>query len=49
MKNVDEYHNLYVKNDNLLSANVYKNVRKMYLKFYHLHPENFPLTLGLAW
>ena len=25
VKNVDEYNNLYVKNDNLLLANVYEN------------------------
>ena len=33
VKNVDEYNNLYVKNDNLLLANVYENFRKNVFKY----------------
>ena len=49
VKNLGEYNNFYVKNDNLLLANVYENFRKMCLKIYHLHPAKFLLTPRLAW
>ena len=41
LTNLGEYHDLYLKSDTLLLADVFKNVRKMRLKIYHLHPVNF--------
>ena len=47
-KNLAEYHNLYLKSDTLLLADVFVNFRKMYLKTSHLDPVKFS-TPGLAW
>ena len=44
-----EYHNLYLKSDSLLFANVFENFRKICLKNYHLGPVKFLSVLGLAW
>ena len=48
IKNVGEYHDLYLKSYILLLTYVFKNFRKMCLKIYHLHPERFLSALGLA-
>ena len=32
-KNLDDNHDLYIKNDTLLSADIFENFRKVYLKF----------------
>ena len=48
-KNLGEYHNLYIKNDTLLLADVFENFRKMCLKIYHLGPVKFLSAAGLAW
>ena len=37
IKNLGEYHDLYVQNDTLL-ADVYENFRNMYLEKYQLDP-----------
>ena len=48
-KRVCEYHDLYLKSDGLLLANVFKNFRKICLKIYHLDPVKFLSVPGLAW
>ena len=41
IKNLGEYHDLYLKSDTLLLAAVFENFRKMHLKIYHLDPAKF--------
>ena len=49
IKNLGEYHDLYLKSDTLLLADVFVNFRKMCLKVYHLNPAKFLSATGLAW
>ena len=49
IENLGEYHELYLKSDTLLLADVFRNVRKMCLKIYQLDPAKFLSTPGLAW
>ena len=49
IKNLGQYHDLYLKSDKLLLTDVIKNVRKICLKIYHLDPANFLSATGLAW
>ena len=39
IKNLGEYHDLYLKSNTQLSADVFKNFRKICSKSYHLDPE----------
>ena len=48
LKNLGEYHDLYVQSDTLLLANVFENFRKMCLKVYELDPARFLSLPGLA-
>ena len=49
VKNRDEYHNLYVKSDTLLLADVFENFTNMCLEIYQLDPIYFVSVPGLAW
>ena len=49
IKNLGEYHDLYVQSDILLVADVYENFRNMYLDKYELDPTYFVSAPGLAW
>ena len=49
MKQTGEYHDLYLKSDTLLWADVFENYREMCLEIYELDHENFFSAPGLAW
>ena len=49
LKNLGEYHDLYVQSDTLLLADVFKNFRKTCLEVYELDPAHFLSLPGLAW
>ena len=49
LKNLGEYHDLYVQSDTLLLADVFENFRNMCLKVYELDPAHFLSLLGLTW
>ena len=49
IKKLGEYHDLYLKSDTLLLADVFENFRKMCLKIYHSDPVKFLSAPGLAW
>ena len=49
LKNLGEYHDLYVQSDTLILADVFKNFRKTCLKVYELDLAHFLSLPGLAW
>ena len=49
LKNLGEYHDLYVQNNTLLLADEFENYRNTCLKVYELDPAHFLLLPGLAW
>ena len=49
LENLGDYHDLYVKNDTLLLADVFENFRDMCIKEYELDPAHFVSLPGLAW
>ena len=49
LKNLGEYHSLYVQSDTLLLADVFENFRNMCIKVYELDPAHFLSLPGLAW
>ena len=46
---IRDYHDLYLKSDVLLLADVFENFRKTCLKHYNLHPAHYYTSPGLAW
>ena len=49
IKNVREYHDLYVRSDTLMLAEVFENFSNMCLKIYKLDPVKFLSATGLGW
>ena len=49
LKNLGEYHHLYVQSDTLLLADVFENFSNMWIKVYELDPAHFLSLPGLAW
>ena len=49
LKDLGEYHDLYVQSDTLLLANVFENFRDKFIEIYKLDPAHFLSARGLAW
>ena len=49
IRNLDEYHDLYVQTDTLLLEDIFENFRNMCLNIYELDPVYLVSALGLAW
>ena len=49
IKNLGEYHDLYVQSDTLLLADVFENFREKCIEIYELDPAHFLSAPGLAW
>ena len=47
--NMGEYHDLYLKTDILLLADVFENFRKACLEYYKLDPAHYFTSPGLSW
>ena len=49
LRNLSDYHDLYVQCDALLLADVFENFRNKCMEIYVLDPAHFSSALGLAW
>ena len=49
IKNLGEYHDLYVQCDTLFLADVFENFRDKCIEIHELHPAHFLSAPGLAW
>ena len=49
LKNLNDYHDLYVQSDTLLLADVFENFRNKCIEIYELDPAHFLSAPGLAW
>ena len=49
LKNLDNYHDVYLQSDTLLLANVFKNFRNKFIEIHELDPVHFLSAPGLAW
>ena len=48
LKNLGDYHHLYVQSDTLLFADVFQNFRNKCIEIYELDPAHFLSAPGLA-
>ena len=49
IKNLGEYHDLYVQSGTLLLADVFENFRNKCVEIYEFDPAHFLSVPGLAW
>ena len=49
IENMGQYHDLYLKSDVLLLADVFQNFRKICLAYYGLDPSHYISSPGLSW
>ena len=49
LKNLGDYHDLYVQSDTLLLADVFENFRNKCIEVYELDPAHFLSAFGLEW
>ena len=49
LKNLGEYHDLYLKTDVLLLSNVFESFRNKCMNIYKLDPAHFYTLPGLFW
>ena len=49
LKNIGDYHDLYVQSDTLLIPDVFENFRNKCIEIYELDPAHFLSAPGLAW
>ena len=49
IRNLGEYHNLYVQTDTLLLADIFENFRNKCVETYETDPAHFSSAPGLAW
>ena len=49
IRNVGEYHDLYLRTEVVLLANIFESFRRVCLKNYALNPSQFYTAPGLAW
>ena len=49
LKNLSDYHDLYVQSDTLLLADVFENFRNKCIEIYELNTAHFLSAPGLAW
>ena len=49
IKNLGEYHDLYIQSDTLLLADLFENFRNKCMEIYELDPAHFVSAPGLAW
>ena len=49
LKDLGEYHDLYVQSDTLLLADVFENFTDKYIEIYEIDPAHFLSASGLTW
>ena len=49
LKNMGDYHDLYLESDVLLPTDVFENFRKTCMQYYKLDPYHYFTSLGLSW
>ena len=49
IKTIERYHDLYLKSDILLLADVFENLRETCLLYYKLDPAHYFTSPGLSW